>query len=95
MAPHSSALAWEIRWMEEPGGLQSMGSLRVGHDSIHVDCAVRQKDNTSHLHNLKFPENQQATRRPSFTMSLEILCVISTSGFAPACLTCSGAARGE
>ena len=32
MAPHSSALAWRIPWMEEPGRLQSMGSMRVGHD---------------------------------------------------------------
>ena len=32
MAPHSSTLAWRIPWMEEPGGLQSMGSRRVGHD---------------------------------------------------------------
>ena len=32
MTPHSSALAWQIPWTEEPGGLQSMGSLRVGHD---------------------------------------------------------------
>ena len=33
MATHSSILAWEIPWMEEPGGLQSMGSQRVGgHD---------------------------------------------------------------
>ena len=32
MAPHSSTLAWQIPWMEEPGRLQSMGSLRVGHD---------------------------------------------------------------
>ena len=32
MAPHSSTLAWKIPWMEEPGGLQSMGLLRVGHD---------------------------------------------------------------
>ena len=32
MAPHSGTLAWKISWMEEPGGLQSMGSLRVGHD---------------------------------------------------------------
>ena len=32
MAPHSSTLAWKIPWMEESGGLQSMGSLRVGHD---------------------------------------------------------------
>ena len=29
MAPHSSILAWKIPWTEEPGGLQSMGSLRV------------------------------------------------------------------
>ena len=32
MAPHSSPLAWKIPWMEEPGRLQSMGSLRVRHD---------------------------------------------------------------
>ena len=34
MAIHSSILAWEIPWTEEPGGLQSMGSERVGHDLI-------------------------------------------------------------
>ena len=32
MAPHSSILAWRIPWAEEPGGLQSMGSQRVGHN---------------------------------------------------------------
>ena len=32
MVPHSSTLAWKIPWTEEPGRLQSMGSLRVGHD---------------------------------------------------------------
>ena len=32
MTPHSSTLAWKIPWMEEPGGLQSIGLLRVGHD---------------------------------------------------------------
>ena len=32
MAPHSSTLAWKIPWTEEPGRLQSMGSLKVGHD---------------------------------------------------------------
>ena len=31
-AAHSSALAWKIPWTEEPGGLQSMGAQRVGHD---------------------------------------------------------------
>ena len=31
-APYSSTLAWKLPWMEEPGRLQPMGSLRVGHD---------------------------------------------------------------
>ena len=35
MATHSSVLAsWKIPWTEEPGGLQSMGSQRVGHDQL-------------------------------------------------------------
>ena len=34
MATHSSILAWEIPWMEEPGELQSMGLQRVEHDSM-------------------------------------------------------------
>ena len=32
MAAHFRTLAWQIPWVEEPGGLQSMGSLRAGHD---------------------------------------------------------------
>ena len=41
MAPHSSTLAWKIPWTEEPGRLQSLGSLRVGHDwatSLSLSC---------------------------------------------------------
>ena len=34
VAPYSSTLVWKIPWTEEPGGLQSMGSLKVGHDSM-------------------------------------------------------------
>ena len=34
MATYSSILAWEIPWMGQPGGLQSMGSQRVGHDLV-------------------------------------------------------------
>ena len=34
MAPHSSTLAWKIPWTEEPDGLQSMGSLKVGNDWV-------------------------------------------------------------
>ena len=36
MATHSSILAWRILWTVEPGGLQSMGSQRVGHDSVRA-----------------------------------------------------------
>ena len=46
MALHSSALAWKIPWMEEPGGLQSMGSRRVGHDLSDFTF-------TSHFHALE------------------------------------------
>ena len=35
MATHSSTLAWKIPWMEEPGGLQSMGSLRDTTEQLH------------------------------------------------------------
>ena len=34
MAPHCSTLAWQIPWIEEPRWLQSMGSLKVGHDRV-------------------------------------------------------------
>ena len=36
MAPHSSTLAWKTPWTEEPGGLQSMGSRRVGHNWVRT-----------------------------------------------------------
>ena len=38
MATHSSVLAWRILWTEEPGGLLSMGSHRVGHDRSDLAC---------------------------------------------------------
>ena len=38
MATHSSVLAWRTPWTEEPGGLQSMGSQRVGHDCSGLAC---------------------------------------------------------
>ena len=40
MAPHSNTLAWKIPWTEEPGGLQSMGSQRVGHDWSELAAAA-------------------------------------------------------
>ena len=43
MAPHSSTLAWKIPWTEEPGGLPSMGSHRVGHDLSDLAAAAAVK----------------------------------------------------
>ena len=40
MATHSSVLAWRIQWMEEPGGLPSMGSHRVRHDRSDLAAAT-------------------------------------------------------
>jgi len=40
MAPHSSTLAWKIPWTEEPARLQSMGFLRVRHDSSDLAAAA-------------------------------------------------------
>ena len=41
MAPHPSALAWKIPWTEEPGGLQSMGSLRVSTtEQLHIQFSL-------------------------------------------------------
>ena len=46
MAPHSSTLAWKIPWMEQPGRLQSMGSLRViNRCCLTVSCLVRYREN--------------------------------------------------
>ena len=48
MATHSGTLAWKIPWMEEPGGLQSMGSHRVGHNWSDLAAAVGSwKENAS------------------------------------------------
>ena len=40
MATHSSILAWEITWTEDPGGLHFLGLQRVGHDRAHTDETV-------------------------------------------------------
>ena len=40
MTTYSGILTWEIPWTEEPDGLQSMGSQRVGHDYCNRDCGI-------------------------------------------------------
>ena len=45
MATHSSVLAWRIPGTGEPGGLPSMGSHRVGHDSVRQSSEVKEVEN--------------------------------------------------
>ena len=49
MATHSSILAWEIPWTEEPGGPQSMGSQRVEHDMVTKQQHKSPSGNISHF----------------------------------------------
>ena len=72
MATHSSILAWEIPWMEEPSGLQSMGLQRVGHDLViehaHMSIPVFQ-----------FTLPSFGTYLPSFPcsgMHMFVLCIV-------------------
>ena len=51
MATHSSVLAWRVPWTEEPGGLQSIGSQRAGHDCLtntSTFIMMRRKDGQMH-----------------------------------------------
>ena len=54
MATHSSILAWRISWMEEPGGLQSTGSQRVGHDWATATAIQREPTTWSKYDNSGF-----------------------------------------
>ena len=49
MAPHSSTLAWKISWTEEPGGLQSMGSLTTERLHFHFSLACTGEGNGNPL----------------------------------------------
>ena len=80
MATHSSTLAWKVPWTEEPGGLQSMGSQRVGHDGAHTNsdgigciwCPGWQEDGGWSVHKVSgerggMPEWMEQTWCPSPT----------------------------
>ena len=61
MAPHSSTLAWKLPWTEEPGRLQSMGSLRVGHDSVtSPSCTGEGNGNPLQCSCLENPRDREA-----------------------------------
>ena len=68
MAPHSSTLAWKIPWMEEPGGLQSMGSLGVGHNwatslSFHFHALKKEMANHSSILAWRIPQTEEPGER--------------------------------
>ena len=73
MAPHSSTLAWKIPRMEEPGRLQSMGSLRVGHDwatslsifTFHFHALEKEMATHSSVLAWRIPGTGEPGRRPS------------------------------
>ena len=63
MATHSNTLAWKIPWMEGPGGLQSMGSLGVGHDwtsSLSLSCIEEGNGNLLQCSCLENPRDSGA-----------------------------------
>ena len=68
MAPHSSTLAWKIPWMEEPGRLQSMGSLRVRHDftfTFHFHALEKERATHSSVIAWRIPGMGELGRLPS------------------------------
>ena len=73
MGPHSSTLAWRIPWMEEPGRLQSMGSLRVGHDTatslslftFHFHALEKEMATHSSVLAWRIPGTEESGRLPS------------------------------
>ena len=61
VAPHSSTLSWKIPWTEEPGGLQSMESLRVGHDwATSLSCIGEENGNLLQCSCLENPRDREA-----------------------------------
>ena len=70
MAPHSSTLAWKIPWTEEPGGLQSVGSLRVARLSdftftFHIHALEREMATHSSILAWRIPGTGEPSGLPS------------------------------
>ena len=70
MVPHSSTLAWKIPWTEEPGRLQSMESLRVGHDwatslPLFTSCIGKEMATHSNILAWRIPGTEEPSGLPS------------------------------
>ena len=74
MATHSGTLVWKIPWTEEPGRLQSMGSLRVGHDlsdftfSFHFHALEKEMATHSSILACRIPQMGEPGGLPSMGM---------------------------
>ena len=66
MATHSSILAWRIPWTEDPGGLQSMGSERFGHDWASITFTFHTINRKASLFLPHFPNLQLRVQAPEF-----------------------------
>ena len=65
MAPHPSTLGWRIPWTEEPGRLQSMGSLRVRHFTFHVHVLEKEMATRSSILAWRIPGTEEPGGLPS------------------------------
>ena len=70
MASHSSTLAWKLPWMEEPGRLQSMGSLRLSDFTFTFHFHALEKERATHSSVLacRIPGTGEPSRRPQEPM---------------------------
>ena len=75
MAPHSSTLAWKIPWMEGPGGLQSMGSRRVGGDwATSLSLFTKSSEDRNQWWDLSFIQTSETTNQPDLECKEKLPC---------------------
>ena len=80
MATHSSTFAWKIPWMEEPGGLQSVGSHKVGHNwSNLAAAAAAAKYRPKHKH-VRLPVVSVMKLKAAHTASASIFSLLIAFG---------------
>ncbi|XP_060259779.1 LYR motif-containing protein 4 isoform X1 [Ovis aries] len=73
--PHSSTLAWKIAWIEEPGGLQSIGSRRVRHESTLAKC-IRPTSLSSRIKRSPGPRSRDQPPAAAWTTGSTVLLAV-------------------